>query len=568
MSSHRRRSVLLAAVLCSLAVVPAAYADGLVGQGVHLGSNAPNVRTSHSVSFAPVSDLRPIARIDVEWCASPACSAAPSGVSTAMVRGASVSGAGSGWRRMAVPGNGRVAVVAHSPQIATGLVRLSVDPVRNADRTRGAVVRVTTYADAAGKMPIDQGSMPYSVLASPAIHVAPWGTDAGDGSATRPLRRVGAALDRTRGGETIQVASGDYEEVVFSGRRERPVLVRGTGPTRPRFAALKLLGAQGVTFESVATGPVTVREHPQLGTAQPASDVVLRGSEISGTSRSSGRCLYVSFGVRALAVTDSYVHNCQLGTQVSPSSAASPSVGITLRGNLFERFADDAIQFGHWHDVTIEDNLIRDARGGGHSDGIQVIGGVKGLRIRGNRVHTIDNQGIFVWPDAGFGPIQDVGIEGNVVLRTGIADPSGQGQAGWSIDVADVTAPRIVGNTVWTGLGVRLTTGVTEATVVNNVVRRLDASPGALGDWHHNYVGNYHSRALDAVKPVTDTTWCQWPAKHWVPDPPNCRGVAPGFVDEAAGDLRPAPESPFADLYAPGYESGRVGLPQPRAGAL
>lgn len=525
----------LAASLLLMSLPASAQGAGLAAKGVLLGSNAPNVRTTQVVSFVPKTETTAIRRIDLTWCAQDACTSAPAGISTAKARTTAVEGAGAGWRRAPLAAVNRVTFLNSEGAVPQEVVRLRLDAVRNADVTRGASIRVTTFADLAGTQAIDSDAVPYSVLRGPSLWVAPWGSDRNDGSYERPFRELGRALSLSAGGQTIQVASGAYAGVYDRLPREATVLVRGYGPTPPTFGELSFAGGQRVALENIKLTSLVVREGP-TGTA-PSSGIALRSSEVTAGGRATGRCVYAANGATAVTVRDSHLHDCKFGIQTSVSSP-TPVSGTEVSDNLFAHFAEDAIQIARFHSTLLQGNVIRDARGGGHSDGIQVMGGISGLDIRANRISEIDNQGIIVKEEPGVGPVNGIAVQGNVIRGTGLANAAGT--AGWSLDLLSGDGSRVVGNTVWAGLGVRLGPASTNTILVENAIRRLEASPAALTDWRRNYVGNYTSRALSAAAPKSDINWCLWPAKGWVEQEPVCSGTPPGFADAASGDLRPA----------------------------
>jgi hypothetical protein len=120
---------------------------------------------------------------------------------------------------------------------------------------------------------------------------------------------------------------------------------------------------------------------------------------------------------------------------------------------------------------------MRDPAGQIHNDGIQLTGYSQGIRITGNRMSDSRHQLIFM-QDA-LGPIDDVSVENNLLVRAG----------GVALQSQGITAARIVNNTIWNNgvAGLWLTPGFerngvrvmpTDTVVANNVVQKFELLGG------------------------------------------------------------------------------------------
>ena len=211
--------------------------------------------------------------------------------------------------------------------------------------------------------------------------------------------------------------------------------------------------------------------------AQPARHIAFSDDDFTAPG---GGCISARNGVEGFTVSASRIHDCENGFGAAAGPTIPRSTGLTFTNNTFEHFSGDAIQFGNWDQVRITGNTIRDMRdpaGKIHNDGIQITGYSRGVVIAGNRMSDSRHQLIFM-QDA-LGPIDDVRVENNLLLRAG----------GVALQSQGITAAQIVNNTIWDNgvAGLWLTPGFerdgvrvmpTDTVVANNVVQKFELLGG------------------------------------------------------------------------------------------
>jgi hypothetical protein len=316
------------------------------------------------------------------------------------------------------------------------------------------------------------------VVPAGAIHVAPTGDDRAAGTEGAPLATLTEALSRAAGGETIAVAPGSYPAASDKRARTKTVTVVGPGGGQAQIAGLYIAGGQELTLTGLSfTGGVSARYDTVRRLAQPARNIVFSNDDFTAPG---GGCLGARNGVQGFTVTASRIHDCENGFGAAAGPTIPRSTGLTFTNNVFEHFSGDAIQFGNWDQVRITGNTIRDMRdpaGSNHNDGIQLTGYVEGVVIAGNRMSDSRHQLIFM-QDA-LGPIDDVTVQNNLLLRAG----------GVAVQSQGVTAAKIVNNTIWDNgvAGLWLTPGFdrggvrvmpTDTVVANNIVQKFELLGG------------------------------------------------------------------------------------------
>jgi hypothetical protein len=321
---------------------------------------------------------------------------------------------------------------------------------------------------------------PAALLPLGELYVAPNGDDNATGTANAPLATLTEALSRAAGGETIVVGPGSYPAAADSHARMQTVTVIGPGAGVASVAGLKITGGQELSVRGLSfTGPVTAGYDTVRRLAQPARDIVLSSVDI--TAPPGGGCVGARNGVEGFTITASRIHDCVNGFGAGSGPTIPMSTGLEISNSVLEHFAGDAVQFGNWKQVRITGNTIRDMRdpaGKIHNDGIQITGYSHGVVISGNRISDSRHQLIFM-QDA-LGPIDDVRVENNLLLRAG----------GVALQSQGIAAARIVNNTIWDNgvSGLWLTPGFeragvrimpTDTVVTNNIVQRFELLGGA-----------------------------------------------------------------------------------------
>ncbi len=269
------------------------------------------------------------------------------------------------------------------------------------------------------------------------VYVSPKGNDANPGTSDRPFRAINAALAVAQPSDRISVAAGSYPKVTDDRARTGTVELAGAGPATTKVAGMDIAGGQGLEIHGFGfTSTVKITEHLERYSAQPAANVTLRNSDVT----TPGVCVYVRSGARSIRILANRIHHCYSGI-VGPGNTAT-STGITIERNTIEHMTADAIQFGDWNDVRIANNMVRfvgDPAGVVHNDGIQLTGDSRGVDIVANRIMDSRSQLVFI-QDA-IGPIDDVLVENNLIVRAGAV----------AVQVQGATRARFVHNTVWYG---------------------------------------------------------------------------------------------------------------------
>jgi hypothetical protein len=381
-----------------------------------------------------------------------------------------------------------------------------------------------TVAAAALLVPSSASAQSPTTTTLTQLYVAPTGSDTNSGTSGSPLRTVSAALKRSAGGQTITVRPGYYPQVVDQRARTKPVVVTGT--LDAHIAGARLQGSQNVRWDGVKfTGKVEISQHGVYKSSQPSRNLLFQDVEITSPNTTA-----VSIrGAFNVFIRNSHIHDA--GTGIGGPANVERSSGIYITDNLIERLKGDGIQFGEWHNVSIERNTIQDVSDPAnvvHNDAIQLTGDSIGVVIRGNKLHRSADQLLLI--QNAFGPLDDILVQENVIAGSGA----------YAIQSQGATRTRFIRNTVWYSRwgGLLLRAGrsgviATDTVVQGNILSALNIIEGA--------------RAAVNVD-------------NWVP----CKTTAvtisapcanPGFVDAAAYDFRIAVESP---LYAKVASIGAV----------
>jgi parallel beta-helix repeat protein len=261
-------------------------------------------------------------------------------------------------------------------------------------------------------------------------------SDSGPGTASQPFCTIGAAAAVATAGQTVQVASGTYSEVVRISRS----------------------GASGapIAFTSAPGASVTLTGATDGFALTGASWVTVNGFTITGT---------VSYGINVTGgshVTLSNNHVSQSGHPVQGQIAA----GIRLSG--------------------VADSLVSRNVSDHNSDyGIAVVGGSTGVVVSHNQ--TFNNSRVYERATAGIRIYQSAGntVEGNITHdnqdsgiecypganNTLVVDNVSYDNGDHGIDNLTATGERIIGNTVFHNVtaGINVEGGSTGATVANNI---------------------------------------------------------------------------------------------------
>lgn len=214
------------------------------------------------------------------------------------------------------------------------------------------------------------------------------------------------------------------------------------------------------------------------------------------------------------------------------SSSTEPAISdVTIRRNRFDNVGRVAVNARNFRNLLVEGNDIANVTrwdGVVHSDGIRTYAGGLGLVIRGNLIHNMNAQGIFIKD----GAVSDVTIENNVIY--------GIYGGYYAMNLYDVDGLRIVSNTVWSNTGGVVFQGATSnVAILNNVLQsllRTDTATVTGLTKGYNYVGG---------------------GSGWGPNAPTELSSGLAFVDPAAGNYELAPGSAGIDA---GTSSGTPAL--------
>ena len=216
-----------------------------------------------------------------------------------------------------------------------------------------------------------------SVAPAATHYVSPGGSDSAPGTFAAPFRTVQRAADVAQPGDAVLVGGGTYHEVVTVSRS-------GTAGAEIVFAAYP-------------------GERPVLD-----GSGLLPGDDLNGVFYVL-RAAWIR--VRGLAVA-----NASPGIQAN-GFLVEDSQHVTLEGNVTDDTVSSGIGVWGCEDVTLEGNEVVRACHGGIQEQVS-IGGTRGFRVVGNRVH-----------DAGGSAIGGEGI----CLKDGSSEGVARGNEVWNV---------------------------------------------------------------------------------------------------------------------------------------
>src|SRR6266498_1840733 len=219
-------------------------------------------------------------------------------------------------------------------------------------------------------------------------------SDAGSGTLEQPFCTIKPAATRATAGQTVQVASGTYPELVTvsnSGAPGSPIVFTaapGASVTVSGQAnGFKVAGKSYVTIQGFA---VANTSSYGFYVSSSSSNVILSGNTVTNT------------GSHGIYVTPSSTGVTVSGNQVSGSNGygiwANTSSGVTIGGNTVSDTASYGIHVEDSSGVTVSGN---DVSGAGEQAldliryGIKLAGTTSSL-VSGNVSHDNSNDGIFL----------------------------------------------------------------------------------------------------------------------------------------------------------------------------
>lgn len=296
-----------------------------------------------------------------------------------------------------------------------------------------------------------------------------------------------SALAQVKGGETIQLASGDYgclklnQYSGFSTSFPSNVTITSADPDHPAsFSGLALGGVKNLTFDNVAFDYSFTKGDQQYTRdfmIHSSSNIIIRNSVFDGdvasgmTASDNGYGIATGLDVRwstGITIEDTEFSNFYRAVSVSESS------GITLRGNDVHDIRSDGLNFSAVSKVLIEDNYIHDFQAsyasGDHRDMIQFW--TTGTKVPSTDIIIRSNT-----LDMGEGSYTQ-----SIFMRNEVVD---QGLAGTGMYYQNVL---IEDNVIYNGHMHGITVGETKGLVIrdNSVLRVVDADNpdhNASGVW-------------------------------------------------------------------------------------
>jgi hypothetical protein len=259
-----------------------------------------------------------------------------------------------------------------------------------------------------------------------------------------------SALATARGGDTIRLAAGDYDNVSIQNFRptSRVTLVSADVANPAHFDTLAVRTSQNLTFKNLDIGRALAPgepEHTQLTLVRDSSTIVFEGNLIHGSldgdAQNDGYGLFVD-GVTGLAITNNTFKELGRGAVVSTIT------NLQVSGNKFLDIRSDALDTDDSSNVLIEDNLFKGfyPLDYDHPDAMQFhnLGAtewMENITIRNNILlpgGTGSPQGIWI-SDPGTTGFRNLHIENNLLWGKGLYN---------GIGLYGVENAKVIGNTV------------------------------------------------------------------------------------------------------------------------
>lgn len=241
------------------------------------------------------------------------------------------------------------------------------------------------------------------------------------------LRR---ALASATAGDRIGLRSGDYGDLVVSGRRfAEPVVIAAKAPGAARFRSITLADAGGLHFHGIIVAGGAVADPKSAATTRldRVSDVAFENVEFhgaedgraendpnaiiardcSGLHISNARFRDLWRGAAIFDCEDWSVRDSEFRRMASDGIVARGAVGAAIEGNLFADFATDLATGVHPDAIQVWDRLARRA--------------TRGLVVRGNAVLRGSGgpaQGIFLFGADPALVAENVLVEDNLVIQS------------------------------------------------------------------------------------------------------------------------------------------------------
>ena len=255
---------------------------------------------------------------------------------------------------------------------------------------------------------------------------------------------LAAAVASAPAGSTICVPGGSYPALTLSAARSGDVRVAAKPGATVTFADLNFSkSASHITLQGLhINGEVNLAE-------EGAHHIAVTWSWIVGG-------VSVNWGCHDVLVEHNDIRSPTgngvelISQQPSPGAPGGSGVNplapverVTIRGNKLHDIGTDGIFMGNYRDILVEDNEISGLNENGqHTDALQSVFGGSRLTFRGNYVHDNRGEGFFVKD----GQAKDLVVEDNLFVHT-----RDLWQISFYNSIPDQTpyGARIVRNTVW-----------------------------------------------------------------------------------------------------------------------
>nr|WP_254447537.1 right-handed parallel beta-helix repeat-containing protein [Sphingomonas sp. ID1715] len=234
-----------------------------------------------------------------------------------------------------------------------------------------------------------------------------------------------AALNNARGGDTIQLAGGNYGEVRLSDRNYSSVVTIQSDPSNAaHFDTLFVERSSSIAFSSVDIGrglKAGEAEYTKIVTVEDSARISFSSSfihgSLDGNPSNDGIGLYVN-RVDGFSIDDSRFEELFRGTLLQQSSS------VAVLRNDYREMRSDGIDVAAVRGVQLDGNSFTNFRpvGSDHADAIQFwnVGqpfGSRDIVIKNNVVLNgsgVGPQGIFMNAANGYGYV-NVQIENNLI---------------------------------------------------------------------------------------------------------------------------------------------------------
>jgi len=289
-----------------------------------------------------------------------------------------------------------------------------------------------------------------------------------------------SALSNANGGETIELATGNYGTVDINNLNfDEQVTITAEESLGATFNQIDMANTSGVTLSDV-TVHVPNGNHARAFDIRNSEDIKVVNSELKGSD--DGNFTNDKIGLKvadsdSIEIANNEFHNFFKGAKFRETT------DLTVRENDIHDMQKDGLNFVGVQQTLIENNSIRDmhpVENSAHTDFIQFWNintdmNSKDVTIRGNELlqgNDFQTQSIFI-NDPGDGGFENFNIEDNIIYTSHLH----------GITTTEMNNSTIQNNTVLTAPGVDWTAKIRpngeNLTVKNNVTTGFRGTDGA-----------------------------------------------------------------------------------------